>query len=127
VTPEEVVRAELDAWSRADIDEIVSFFADDAVWDNVPIGAVSGGDEIRKAIEGWLDRTQSGNIEIVNLAVAGSVVLTERIDHFVFDGHAVDARAIGAFEISREKITAWRDYFDMGAAREEFRETTYPS
>jgi len=38
LTAEEVVRGELDAWSRLDVDEIVSFFAPDAVWDNVPIG-----------------------------------------------------------------------------------------
>ncbi len=127
LTAEEVVRGELDPWSRLDVDEIVSFFAPDAVWDNVPIGPVTGHDEIRKAVAGWVSRMQSGNIEILNLAVAGSVVLTERIDHFVFDSHNHDARVMGAFEVYEGKIAAWRDYFDMGAAREVFGDKPYPA
>jgi limonene-1,2-epoxide hydrolase len=111
--PEEVVRAELGAWSRLNVDEIVSYFAADAVWDNVPLGAVSGHDEIRKAVQGYVDRTTQGDIEILNLAVAGNVVLTERVDHFVYDGKQIHARVMGAFEVNGDKITAWRDYFDV--------------
>jgi limonene-1,2-epoxide hydrolase len=111
--PEEVVRAELGAWSRLNIDEIVSHFAADAVWDNVPLGAVSGHHEIRKAVQGYVDRTTQGDIEILNLAVAGNVVLTERVDHFVYDGKQIHARVMGAFEVNGDKISAWRDYFDL--------------
>ena len=113
MTAEEVVRAELSAWSRLDVDEIVSYFAADAVWDNVPLGAVSGHDEIRKAVQGYVDRMTHGDIEILNLAVAGNVVLTERVDHFVCDGKQIHARVMGAFEVNGDKITAWRDYFDV--------------
>lgn len=81
MTPEEVVRAELDAWSRLDVDEIMSYFTADAVWDNVPFGPVSSSSAIRKAVEGFVSRTTSQQIEILNLAVAGNVVLTERLDH----------------------------------------------
>ena len=111
--PEEVVRAELGAWSRLNIDEIVSHFAADAVWDNVPLGAVSGHHEIRKAVQGYVERTTQGDIEILNLAVAGNVVLTERVDHFVYDGKQIHARVMGAFEVNGDRITAWRDYFDV--------------
>ena len=55
MSPEEVVRAELNAWSGLDVDEIVSYFAADAVWDNVPLGAVSGHEEIRKAVDEKLE------------------------------------------------------------------------
>jgi limonene-1,2-epoxide hydrolase len=113
LTPEELVRAELDAWSRLDADEIMSHFSADAVWDNVPFGPVSGHDSIRKAVKGYLSRMTSGEIEILNLAVAGNVVLTERVDHFRFGGEMFDARVMGAFETAGDKITAWRDYFDM--------------
>lgn len=116
MTPEEVVRAELDAWSRLDVDEIMGHFDPDAVWDNVPIGVVKGYDEIRKTVEGYLSRTRSAEIEVLNLAVDGNVVLTERIDRFHWDGHILNSRVMGAFEISGDKITAWRDYFDMSHA-----------
>ena len=113
MTPEEVVRAELDAWSRLDVDEILSWFTADAVWDNVPFGPVFGQDGIRKAVEGYVGRTTSGHIEILNLAIAGNVVLTERLDHFTWDGEVIHARVMGAFEVAGDKIAAWRDYFDM--------------
>jgi limonene-1,2-epoxide hydrolase len=74
VSPEDVVCAELSAWSRLDVDEIVSYFAPDAVWDNVPLGAVSGHDEIRKLVEDYVNHMTHGDIEIVNLAVADIVV-----------------------------------------------------
>jgi ketosteroid isomerase-like protein len=34
VNPEEIVPAELSAWARRDVDEILGHFAADAVWDN---------------------------------------------------------------------------------------------
>jgi limonene-1,2-epoxide hydrolase len=43
----------------------------------------------------------------------GNVVLTERADHFVYEGKSIHPRAMGAFEVDGDKITAWRDYFDV--------------
>jgi limonene-1,2-epoxide hydrolase len=113
MSPEEIVRAELSAWAHLDVEEITSYFAADAVWDNVPIGPVCGHDEILKAVKGYLSRTTYADLEILNLAVAGNVVLTERVDHMTYDGKRIDARVMGAFEVTGEKITAWRDYFDV--------------
>ncbi len=113
MTPEEVVRAALDAWRRLDVDELVSFFTVDATWDNVPIGVVTGHDQIREAISGYVRHTTSADIEILNLAASGTTVLTERVDHFLWDGHMVDSRVMGAFDIAGEQIASWRDYFDM--------------
>jgi limonene-1,2-epoxide hydrolase len=111
VSPEEVVRAELAAWSRLEVDEIMSYFAIRAVWEPEPNRVVSGSDEIRKAVSGYLEHMTSGDIEIVNLAVSGSVVLTERVDHFVVAGESFEPRIMGAFETSGDQIVAWRDYF----------------
>lgn len=112
MSPEDVVRAELRAWCSRDADEITSYFATEAIWENVPIGVVHGLDEIRKSVEGYLAHITQMNIEVLNLATAGNVVLTERIDHFIWDGTQTAARCMGAFDVSGEKITAWRDYFD---------------
>jgi limonene-1,2-epoxide hydrolase len=114
VNPEDVVRGEMAAWGRLDVGEILSYFAPHAVWDNVPLGPATGHDEIRKLLEGWIGRTTSFEAEMLNLAVAGQVVLTERVDHIVLDGKPIHARVMGAFEIEGDKIKAWRDYFDMG-------------
>ena len=113
--PEDVVRAELDAWSSLDIDQIMAHFTEDATW--VPaIGypTSSGIAEVRNAIEGFLKVITKCDIEIVNLAVAANVVLTERVDRLVIDGKPHDAAGMGAFEVRGDKIAAWRDYFAAG-------------
>jgi limonene-1,2-epoxide hydrolase len=113
VKPEDVVRAELAAWSGLDVDEIVSHFHADAVWDNVALGVHHGHNEIREAVEGYVQRMESAELELLNIAVNGDIVLTERVDRFVYDGHKIAARCMGAFEVAGDKITAWRDYFDV--------------
>jgi limonene-1,2-epoxide hydrolase len=116
MTPEEVVRSELDAWHSLDIEAIMSFLTDDIIWENVPIGADSGYDEVRKVSEAALGRMTSFQGEILNVAVAGDVVLTERIDHMNWDGREVHLRIMGAHELSGDKIRCWRDYCaDMGS------------
>ena len=112
MNPEAVVRAEMEAWSSLDIDQIMAHFTEDATW--IPaIGypTASGIAEVRSAIEGFLKVMTKCDIEIVNLAVAGNVVLTERVDRLVIDGKPHDAAGMGAFEVRGDKISAWRDYF----------------
>ena len=112
MTPEELVRAEMAAWASLDVDQIMAYFADDATW--LPAFSLpthSGLKEIREAVEGFLKVMTKCDIEIVNLAVAGNVVLTERVDRLILNGKPVDAPGMGAFEVTGDKITAWRDYF----------------
>ncbi len=61
---ESVVKAELDAWHTLDVDQIVAPFAHDAVWQAGPRDVSSGSEAIRRAVEGYVGRTTSGNIEI---------------------------------------------------------------
>ena len=116
MTPEEVVRAHLEAVSTLDIDQIMAHFAEDATF--MPaIGwpTTSGIAALRELWESFLKVMTKCDIEIVNLAVAGYVVLTERVDRLIYDGKPLDAPGMGAFEVSGDKITAWRDYFALEA------------
>jgi limonene-1,2-epoxide hydrolase len=113
MTPEEVVRAELDAWARLDIEAIMSHLTTDIVWENVPMGPWTGYEEVRSESTHHLGQMESFEAEILNLATSGDVVLTERIDHFGFGGEVVHLRIMGAHEVTGNKIRAWRDYFDM--------------
>ena len=112
--PAEIVRAELDAWNRLDVDEAMRYFARDAVWEDVPLEPISGYDAIRKRAEEIVLHTTSAQIEILNLVAAANIVLTERIDRFLYDGAMVVARVMGAFETRDDTIIAWRDYYDLG-------------
>jgi limonene-1,2-epoxide hydrolase len=112
MNPEEVVRAHLEAQSSLDIDQMTAYFAADATFmPAIGYPTWSGIEEIRNGIESFLKIMTKCDIEIVHLAVAGNVVLTERIDHVVINGKAHDAWGMGAVEVSGDKVTAWRDYF----------------
>ncbi len=86
------------------------YFAANAVW--VPYGPVRGQDEIRKTVDDYLSHLSQVEFEIVNLAVAGNVVLTERADHLIMDGNPMETRLMAVIEVTDGNITAWRDYFE---------------
>ena len=112
MTPEEVVRAEMAAWSSLDADQIMAYIADEATWlPAFSLPTYSGIKEIREAVKGFLSAMTKCDIEIVNLAVAGNVVLTGRVHRLIYNGKPVDAPGMGAFEVSGDKITVLRDYF----------------
>ena len=90
-------------------------FAPNAVWQAGPHDHFEGYDDIRRAVEGWVGRMTDGHIDLLNLAVAGNTVLTERVDHSGFDGRPTHTPVMGAFEVADGKIVAWRDYFDTSS------------
>ena len=102
------------AWSNFDIPAIMEFFADDAVYHNMPIQPIQGKDAIKGVIEQYSAPFQRADWEITNIAAAGDIVLTERIDRFIGD-KSVELPVMGTFELRDGKITAWRDYFDLAA------------
>jgi len=114
-TPESIVRDFCEAFSRRDIDELLGFFAEGAVYHNIPIAAVEGRDAIREVLGQFVGpATTAAKFEVRNLSASGPVVLTERVDSFTLGGKDVALPVMGTFEVDAGgKITAWRDYFDM--------------
>ena len=113
--PESVVRDFCTAFSRRDIDEIMGFFAEDAIYHNIPIAPAEGLDAIRAMLGQFIGPgTTAAKFEVRNLSASGSAVLTERIDSFTIGGKDVALPVMGIFEVDGDgKISAWRDYFDM--------------
>jgi limonene-1,2-epoxide hydrolase len=109
---EDVVRGLMDAVSRVDPEELCSYFAPDAVFVNGASFTLRGETELRGFFEELRRRVQRCEFEVVNLAVSGDVVLTERIDRVVVDGQAIELPVMGAFEVLEGRVAAWRDYFD---------------
>src|SRR5205823_6349052 len=52
-TPIELVRRFCAAWADGDLDALMAFFADDAVYHNIPVAPVTGKDDIRNTIAGF--------------------------------------------------------------------------
>jgi len=113
VDAEALVREFCDAWSRRDAEELTDYFADDAVYHNMPMDPLVGKDAIRGFLTGFLAGVSSAEFRIRHLAADGDIVLTERVDAFTLAGKVGAFPVSGTFEIRDGKIAAWRDYFDM--------------
>jgi limonene-1,2-epoxide hydrolase len=111
-TPEKIVRDFLAAWPRKNVDELMSYFTDDAVYHNVPVAPVKGSAEIRKVFEGFVGAF-SIELIVLNAAANGNLVFTERIDRFDMNGKQFDLPVNGVFELRGGKIASFRDYFDL--------------
>ncbi len=102
------------AWAAADLDRIMEHFTDDAVYENVGMGAMTGATEIRAGIEGFL-AMGSFHFDTLRQVVDGDVVMNERVDTISMTDNEVALRLMGVFETRGGRIAAWRDYFDMSA------------
>ena len=112
-SPLELVRKFCDAWGEGDLDAIVAYFTDDAVYHNIPIDPVSGRDAIKATIAGFTAGVEKIEFRVHHIVAEGNVVLTERTDVFVTADKQIELPVMGTFEVRDGKIAAWRDYFDM--------------
>jgi limonene-1,2-epoxide hydrolase len=117
VNCEKVVSDILAAWTRLNVDEIMGYFAEDAVWDNVPMKPAKGRDAIREMTQAFLKDTSTFSAKILRTVHEGNVVFNERVDTVVMkSGKKADVPVAGMFEINDAgKIKVWRDYFDLAS------------
>ena len=101
------------AWSNRNVDELVGYFSEDAVYHNMPMPPIVGKLAIQAILSQIIAPTSAIDWEILNVAEKGDVVFTERVDRFEMGSRKVELPVAGVFEIVDGKISAWRDYFDM--------------
>jgi limonene-1,2-epoxide hydrolase len=113
---EQVVRRFLAALKRSDVDELVSFFSEDAVWTDGPRGTYRGVDAIRAEIESQVQLVPSLTVEVKNLVATGGTVMVERADTFETQGKSFDLEVVGVFEVDGSGlIKRLRDYYDLNS------------
>ncbi len=112
--PEQLVRRFCDSFDGRDAEALRPYFTDDVVYHNIPLDPAVGIDATIAFIESFFGMCESMTIETVHLATQGSVVLTERIDTFTVGEVVAPLPVMGTFEVRDGKISAWRDYFDLG-------------
>jgi limonene-1,2-epoxide hydrolase len=110
---EKLIRNFCDAWVRRNIDELLGYFAPDAVYHNIPMEPLKGVDAIRQTLGMFVTPAEHIEFETTAMASAGDLVFTERVDHFRLQGKPASLPVCGVFEVRNGKIVAWRDYFDM--------------
>jgi limonene-1,2-epoxide hydrolase len=127
-TPTEVVQHFVDAfvaaWPRGDAPTVAAFFSDGASYHNGPLAPVHGRVAIEAALAGFMALGGDVTVDMLNMLADDRIVMTERIDHIVMDGKTFSLPIMGIFEIAEGKITAWRDYFDLGDFSSIFDGTT---
>jgi len=116
VNCEKVVSDLFAAWTRLNLDEVMNYFAEDAVWDNVPMTPAKGRDAIREMTHGFMKDASAFSAKILKSVHDGNVVFNERVDTIVMkSGKKADIPVAGMFELNDSgKIKVWRDYFDLG-------------
>lgn len=108
-----VIRDFVAAWSRLDAAELAGYFAADGVYHNIPAAPVQGREAIEAFIAGFIKPWAATEWDLVNLCVAGDLVVAERVDRTRLGERAVELPCCGVFEMQDGKIKVWRDYFDM--------------
>ena len=115
-----VISGFIAAWSRLDVDEIVSYFAADGTYHNMPIGPVTGHDALKAFIAGFIKDWTETEWDILNIEGSGNIVIAERLDRTKVGSIEVDLPCCGVFEMENGKIKVWRDYFDMATYMKPF-------
>lgn len=110
---EETVDRFLATWDRADVDEMLGFFTDDAVWHNIPMEPAVGIESIRALLIQFHGAMHGMRVEVHRQLSDGTFVMNERTDHLSLGGQEIILPVCGVFEIENGRIKSWRDYFDM--------------
>ena len=80
ISNEEIVRDFIAAWSRLDVEEIVAFFTPDGAYHNMMNKPVSGHDNLRKFIGGFIKDWTQTTWDVLNIVSRGDIVMAERLD-----------------------------------------------
>ncbi|MGB8388062.1 limonene-1,2-epoxide hydrolase family protein [Mycobacterium sp.] len=120
-SPGELVTQFCALWSAPDATAIVQYLAEDAVYHNIPMEPVQGREAIRAFIENFLAQLDGIDFVIHRQVSDGNLVFNERTDIMrTKTGKAIELPVTGVFEVVDDKITAWRDYFDMNTLVQAF-------
>ena len=111
--PAETARAFCAAIDRCDLDAIEGLLDEHVVKHTIGTEPASGRRAVLAKLAAVFGKFERIRFRIINLAVSGDVVLTERIDEFTVDGIVAPVPVMGVFEVREGRIAGWRDYCDL--------------
>jgi limonene-1,2-epoxide hydrolase len=120
-TPDELVTEFCGLWASPDPEKLADYFAEEAVYHNIPMEAIHGRAAIKEFIGGFTAGYDGIDFIVHRQISDGNVVMTERTDVLRRkDGVAVRLPVMGVFEIVDDRIVGWRDYFDRATITKAF-------
>ena len=113
-TPDELVTEFCALWAAPDAEKLAEFFAEDAVYFNIPMAPIHGRAAIKEFLVGFTAGYDGIDFEVHRQLASGDLVMNERTDTLRRkDGVEAKLPVMGVFEIADDRIVAWRDYFDL--------------
>jgi limonene-1,2-epoxide hydrolase len=103
---------------RKDLPSLRRLFATDAIYHNVGTPPHVGRKAITAALGSLLENFDGFHWRIVRIAVNGDWVLTERVDELVRGDLRAAIPVMGAFLVTNDTISIWRDYYDPVLAQQ---------
>jgi limonene-1,2-epoxide hydrolase len=120
VNAEAAVARFLSAVESTDADAVAACFTDDATYQNVPHPPAVGPAAIAAMFRPILSRCTKVHWEIVSSSYAEDAAWLERVDRFWIDGteYRIECNGVAMVDPESGKLTAFRDYVDLGVWRE---------
>jgi len=81
----EIINQFVATWPSKDVDKLIAFFTEDAVYTNIPMGPPNTGKAaIRQFIEGFLQNTSSIRFDVHHqIEGENGIVMNERTDYLI--------------------------------------------
>ena len=116
----DIVRAFIGAWERRSVDDLVALMTPDVRYLNVGMPEMVGHEQVRAGMTPFLGASSDVKWTVHHIAeTLRGAVLTERTDVFQMGPKTVTVPVMGVFEFEGDKISAWRDYFDVPAFQKQ--------
>jgi len=112
--PAELVTEFCARWAAPNVETILSYFTEDAIYYNIPMAPAEGVAAIRTLLPMMLNGMEGIDFVIHRQIAHGDLVMNERTDVMRrTNGARVELPVMGVFEVRDGRIAAWRDYFDL--------------
>lgn len=126
---DDLVRRFIAAIEANDLDTACAMLSDDCVYDNVPMGPITGPAAVRAGLAPFLGACDAIDWQILHQVArqdgtSHGVVMNERLDRFHLDDRWVEVPVAGLFVIRDGLVTLWRDYFDLATYRQQMSPPT---
>ncbi|MDG1411398.1 MAG: limonene-1,2-epoxide hydrolase family protein [Acidimicrobiales bacterium] len=116
MTPAEIVTDFIRAIERKDVAAAASFVAENISYENMPMAPIVGREAMMATLEVFLAPAERVDWQILDQWEVGRTVINERLDRFEIGDGWLELPLAGIFEVNDgNKISLWRDYFDMGS------------
>lgn len=110
---EATVRKYYEAWLRDDLEAVLALCTDDIVAVNVPIGPVTGKEAVRAFFNKFAKGMSEKRYDILRILASDDAAVVEGVENYVKKGKQVSLPYMSVFKFRGEKISEWRDYFDL--------------